>query len=98
MSKVHSESTGGQSPASTSCPESSGDEVKFAICSDATFLLSTAEMKDRDLTGRTLWTGLVLTEEEVDLVRGHMVSHKHESASKIISRLPRLPKDPTNNP
>ena len=75
--------------------------MKFAICSDATFLLSTAEMKDRDLTGRTLWIGLVLTEEEISLVRGQMVSHQHESASKIISRLPRLhraPKEPTDNP
>ena len=98
MSKVHSESAGGQSPASTSCPESSEDGASFAICSDATVLLSTAEMKDRDLTGRTLWTGIVLTEEEVSLVRGRMVSQQHESASKLISRLPRLPKKPTNNP
>jgi len=98
MSKVHSESTGGQSPASTSCPESSGDETKFAIGSDASFLLSTAEMKDRDLTGRTLWTGLVLTEEEARMVRGYTANKADEIASKIISRLPLLPKEPTNTP
>ena len=98
MSKVHSESAGGQSPASTSCPESSEDGASFAICSDATVLLSTAEMKDRDLTGRTLWTGLVMTEEEARMVRGYTANKADEIASKIISRLPRLPKEPTNNP
>jgi len=55
-------------------------------------------MKDRDLTGRTLWTGLVLTEEEARMVRGYTANKADEIASKIISRLPLLPKEPTNTP
>jgi len=91
MSKVHAKSAGGQSPASSSSSGPSEYKAQFAVRSDTAVLLSTAEMEDKDLTGRTLWTGVVLTQEELGLLRAHAVNQEDDIASKLISRLPKKP-------
>ena len=92
MPKVHVESKGGQSLPSDYVPELDEERSQFAICMDAIVLLSTAKMGDRDLTGRTLWTGIVLNEKEVGLLRRHSVNQEEELAAKLIARLPKKPR------
>ena len=98
MTNVHVLPEGGQSLASDERPEASAREklpAQFAICSDAAVLMSTADMKGLDLTGRTVWTGVVLTAEETAVMREQTVEHEQEIAAKLIGQLrkARIPRE-----
>ena len=100
MTNVHVPPVGGQSLASderSEAPEASKAFAcaelppQFAVRSDAVVLLSTVDMEDRDLTGRTFWTGLVLTAEETAMMRRWTVDFEQEIAAKLIGKMPEKP-------
>jgi len=97
MTNVHVPPVGGQSLASDVRPEASkasaGAELpaQFAVRSDAVVLVSTVDMEDRDLTGRTFWIGLVLTAEEAAMVRQRTINFEQEIAAKLIGKMPEKP-------
>ena len=104
MFNVHAPPPGGQplpssSSSLTSSQGGSGSAVTpmrrgisppvLAIRSDGVVLLSTEELGDRDLSGRVLWTAVLLTPEEEGIVRQGAVNTEQEIASKLVARLPR---------
>ena len=97
MTNVHVPPVGGQSLASDErldvSKASKGVELppQFAVRSDAVVLVSTDDMADRDLTGRTFWTGLVLTAEETMMVCQQAVDSEQEIAARLIGKLPKKP-------
>ena len=97
MTNVHVPPVGGQSLASDErldvSKASKGVELppQFAVRSDAVVLVSTDDMADRDLTGRTFWTGLVLTAEETALLRQRTRDSEQEIAARLIGKLPKKP-------
>ena len=97
MSNVHVPPVGGQFPTSSSSDseESSKKAVdlppQLAIRSDGVFLLSTRDMANRDLSGRTVWTCIDATPDEAAQLRLCGVNVEQEVASKLIAKLPRKP-------
>jgi len=45
-------------------------------------LLSIDELKDRDLAGRVLWTGVELTPEEAEIVRKRAINAEGEATAR----------------
>lgn len=64
----------------------------LAFRSDFTALLSVEELGDRDLKGRTLWTGIVLTPKEMQTLRSRANNTEHEAAARVIAGLPKRDK------
>jgi hypothetical protein len=95
MSTVTQPPEGGQAlpSSSSSSPVLFPTPPQLAIRSDLVVLLSVEEMGDRDLTGRTLWVAVVLTDEESALLRSRASNVEQETASWIIGRLPRKQKN-----
>ena len=91
------------SPSSSSSPPVEEDSVEpaappvlpaqFAIRSDGVVLMSTAEAEalGRDLTGRTVWTGIELALDEFALLRARAFDTEQEVAAKLTAQLPRKP-------
>ena len=59
-------------------------------------LLSIDELKDRDLAGRVLWTGVELTLEEAEIVRKRAINAEGEATSRVVTRILKR-RDPDNN-
>ncbi len=59
----------------------------LAVRSDLKVLLSVEDLGPQELQGRTLWTGVVLTPEEVDVLQAKASNAEHETAARVISAL-----------
>ena len=59
----------------------------LAVRSDCAVLLSIEDLGPQELQGRTLWTGMVLTPEEVEVLRSKAINAEHETAARVISAL-----------
>jgi hypothetical protein len=98
MSSVHAPPAGDQSLASSSLtPPSSAGVVashpvappQLAIRTDMVVLLSIAELGDRDLSGRTLWTAVELTPDEAAFVHESAINAEQGTAARLIGRFPK---------
>lgn len=75
-------------------PDVALDEPPLAIRSDGKILVSVVDLADIDLSGRELWTGLVLTQAEAAAI--HPRFHFEEAAAFAIGDLRRLDKKAKN--
>ena len=97
-SSVELSSIGGQhlaSPASSPPPPSAedagvdeGPAPQLAIRSDGAILLSIEELGNRDLTGLTLWTAVVLPNEKAAFARERTANSAQETAAHLAGRFP----------
>ena len=69
--------------------EVGGSPHPLAVRSDGAVLLSVEECRGIDLTGRTLWTAVVLRPDEAAHVHQRGVNAAHEAAAMILGKLPR---------
>ena len=99
MSRVPPDSLDGQflaSPSSSAADppgeegvEELGTPTLLAIRTDGAVLLSVEEFSDRDFTGRTLWTAVVLTPNESSYVHQRGLNAAYEVAAKLSATFPR---------
>jgi hypothetical protein len=64
---------------------------KFALRSDGAVLLVLDDfLKERDLGGRAVWTGVVLLPHEVATVMERLANAEHDAAAQLAPTFPKL--------
>jgi hypothetical protein len=83
------DNAGSADSADTPSPHEPASSPQLALASDGRLLLSTADLAQRDLTGRETFTAIFLTPTEARHILGRLDSAAAEAASRIAGKLPK---------